>query len=60
MTPEQRDHLRDYITCIVDLGPCGGDYLNDSLHSLAESGLAPTLLMLIQVLGWLLAMMGGF
>jgi hypothetical protein len=60
MTPEQQDALRQYLACIIDVGACSGDYLNDSLHTLAELGTAPMILMLIQVLGWLLAMIGGF
>jgi hypothetical protein len=60
MTDEQRQALRDYISCIIDDGPCGGDYLNDSLHTLSELGVPTFIISLIHYLGWLLSMIGGF
>jgi hypothetical protein len=60
MNQEQRDALRQYILCIIEDGPCGGDYLNDSLHTLAELHVPTFIIQMIQYLGWLLAMVGGF
>jgi hypothetical protein len=56
MTPEARDALRNYITTILT----DGDYLNDWLHTLVELGVPQFLISMIQYLGWLLAMVGGF
>jgi hypothetical protein len=60
MTPEAREALRNYILCIIEDGPCGGDYLNDGLSTLADLHVPAFIIQMIQYLGWLLAMIGGF
>lgn len=56
MTPEQRDALRQYITAILN----DGDYLNDYLHTLTELGVPMLIITIIQLLGQMLAVIGGF
>jgi hypothetical protein len=56
MTDEQREWLRCHITGVLTDGETAGD----CLFELGRSGLSPMIHMLITVLGWLLAMIGGF
>lgn len=56
MTEAQREMLRRYIEGVITDGEWGGDWI----HELIASGLDPLLIWLIQMLGYLLAMLGGW